>query len=395
MNREEMIARVAVIGGGLAGLAAVRAALEAGVPGERICLFDRGDRLFAGWRARVLPDRLRPCSESVWQTLEGPLFEPAWIAAMSSLEAEPDEEEPVLRCAERTLAQLRAVGVKVRLGAKATEVVRDADGRFRVWFEQGVPVATERLIVANGGGRHHAFGWAEEWGLPLRPRHPAGLNLRLTVSRGRSWGRLPDTKAEVSLLKVKGMEGLTETGSCESVHPWVGGDAVCRLTLLQPAVLASARCRGELRFDWLPGQPGGISPKELAQVREQAGRRTLGEHPWPGVSGALWAFVLKSAKIQPETAWRALSMRQGQMLGNQLRDARLRFDGYRLDREAGLSAGGIGLEGLVPGTFEVRSRPGLYWVGEGIDLHALDPSSNAWLASAAGRAAGLAAAGGE
>jgi predicted flavoprotein YhiN len=395
MSRADENRRLAVVGGGLAGWAAVRAALAAGLPGTEILLLERGAGPFDAWRCPDFGDTPDELSAAAWQTHEGPLFDKAWLDVLGSLAVPPAPGGSVRSAAAEATRELAAAGVTVRGGAKAVEVVRDADGNFRVWFEQGVPVAARRLVLALGGGSNHGFGWAEEWGLPLAPRFPVGLNLRLGLARGRSWNELPEVPASITITGVKGLEGLTAAGRVSSRHPWMEGTAVSHLSMLVPAALAAAKYAGELRVDWLPGAEGGLSPKVFARFQEQAGRRALGEFPWEGIAPALWRFVLKAARLAPETPWRALSMRQGQMLGTQLRATRLPFKGFRLDREAGLSAGGISLAGLVPGTFEVRSTPGLFWVGEGVDLHALDAGANRALALAAGAAAGAVAASGE
>lgn len=392
MSRTEPILKIIVVGAGPAGWAAVQAALEAGVPGNEICLVERGEQPLSGWRSSTLPKLDRPPASTAWQTVEGPLFDNNWIGALASVAVPPQAMTgPRERVIEAISRRLIEAGVLWHPRSKATEVVRNADGDFCVWFEHGTPVMGARLILAPGGGRNHAFRWAEEWGLPLTDRHPAGLNLRLKVSRSRSWSSLSPVRTSVALEKVKGAEGLFLDGFMESTHPWLGGSGVAGLSLVCPALLARARYQGILRVNWLPDLKGGLSLKVVRLFQEQAGRRLLAEFPWEGVPVGLWRFILQAAGVAEEIPWRSLTSRQTQMIGNQLICTRLNFDGYKLDREAGLSAGGIALTALVPGTFEVRNIPGLFWIGEAVDLHALDPVANRWLAEAEGRAAGQAA----
>lgn len=394
MSRSEQIYKMVILGSGPAGLATVRGALEAGVAGSEICLLERGERLLAGWRSAALPAPVRPPEVTPWQSAEGPVFDNAWIEALGAAPGlENGFSGPVARVRDELVREYQGAGVYFRTGAKAVEVVRDADGNFRVWFEQGTPLAGKRLVVATGGGRNHAFRWAEEWGLAHTERYPAGLNLRMSMSRGQSWNTLSRAPAAVRLEKLKGAEGLTFSGEITSQHPWLGGSAVSSLSAVCPAALARARYSGDMRVNWLPLVEGGLSPRVISQFQEQAGRRNLVEHPWEGISAALWRFVLKAARVPEETLWRSLTPRQGQVLGSQLTSSRLKFDGFRLDRESGLQAGGIALTSLVAGTFELRKTPGLFWIGEGVDLHALDPVANHWLAQAAGQLAARAACG--
>ncbi|MFP4541053.1 MAG: hypothetical protein ACLFR7_05450 [Opitutales bacterium] len=391
MSRGDLIHSLAVVGTGLAGEAAVRAALAAGLSPRDLCVVERGERLLAGWRHDRRPEVGPRAPRANWSTSGSHMLPHAWLDWLEGAEATPLAEGAVRPAAERWQAELKGAEVALRLGAKAVDIGRDADGHHRVWFDHGPPITTRRLILATGGGRNHAFTWAEERAIALAPRLPAGLNLRLSATRRKTWNQLPPHPVGLRLREKGTQHAPSVEGELESVYPWLRGAALHRLTARFPQRLAEASYRGELVVNWVPAVGDGLSTAVLQRFQEQAGRRGVAEFPWEGLPAPLWSYLVGAAKLPPAEPWRSLAPRQLQALGTQLTSSRLPFHGYGLDRVAGFFAGGVLLGELVPGTFELQREEGLHWVGEAVDLHGDEPIANAWLAAAQGTAAALGA----
>lgn len=381
MQHGEPLYSLAVIGAGPAGLSAVFTALKNGIQPEHICLCERADHLLGGWRHTSVPSIEYIDPSSTWQTADGGVTDHGWLEALETESSGVFEGGTLKALRASLLEELRQAGVAVRLGAKALEIGRDYNNDFRAWFETGSPITAMRLIVATGGGKNHGYRWAEEKSLSIQPFLPAGINLRLKETRKRTWGSLPSTKVEVGLGAIEGRA----KGAIEGPHPWLGGDAVTRLSLGAPKALAEANYRGSLQINWLCRGQEGVASKELLQFQEQAGRRTLEEYPWTGLEKTVWKTLLNRARVEPSGLWRALGHRELQQLASHFTRSQFKFDGYRLDRLGGIAAGGISLEELVPGTFESKREAGLFWIGELVDLHASDANTNLWLAHLAGK----------
>ena len=381
MQRGEPVFSLALIGAGPAGLSAVFTALQNGISPEQICLCERADTLLGGWRHTSVPIIERMDPSVTWQSAQGGLNDHSWLEALDTESSAVFDGGSLVALRKTLLEQLNRAGVAIRTGAKALEIGRDYNNDFRAWFESGVPITAKRLILATGGGKNHGYRWAEEKSLSIQPFLPAGINLRLKESRKRTWGSLPPTKVQVGLAS---MDDRAE-GSIEGPHPWLGGTALTRLSLCAPAALAAANYKGSIQINWLCRGQEGVSSKELMQFQEQAGRRTLEEYPWTGLEKTVWKTLLQRARAEPSALWRSLSQRELQNLASQFTRAQFKFEGYRLDRIGGLAAGGLGLEELVPGTFESKREAGLFWIGELVDLHASDPNANLWLAHLAGK----------
>lgn len=380
-----------VVGGGLAGCGAARAAARVLGPGA-VVLVERGERLLSGWRAREVTGKGAAPSEGAVGTLSPDGLPTGWGEAIEGFPSAALPDGTVETLSHAILHELTTLGVNCRFDAKAIEVSRDSDRNFRVWFESGTPVAGRRLVVATGGGRQVGRRWAEEWHQPWRAMVPAGLNFRTTLSRSRGWGTLAPVSAEIAVAASGSSMPLTARGWLDGIYPWLGGSALVALSLDSPDALEKSGYRGEFTVNWLPNLDGGVSMRAFQQFQQEKGRRLVHELPWGDLSPALWRFVLGPLKIPAETPWQALSTREAQILAHRVTHTKIPFKGFRLDRNGGVHAGGVALDGLVPGTFESLPLPGLFWVGEVVDLHALDLSGNLHLAIAAGAIAGETAA---
>lgn len=382
---------VLVLGGGLAGCTAALAA-AAGLGGDRVALCERGPRLLSGWRAREIRESGGGAVPN-WNTLSQEGLPPGWLEALDSAGAEEVPGGAVAQLAEDLKRRMRDAGVALRLGAKAVEVVRDADRNFRVWFESGTPVAGRRLILATGGGRQVGWRWAQEWEQPWQAMLPAGLNLKSSLSRSRGWGTLPSVRAELSCRLGRGGEPSTRaSGELEGIFPWLGGSALLKASLQAPALFAEADHAGELQVNWLPELDGGVPMREMQRFQSEKGKRPVREVPWDDLELPLWRFIVGGTRIAGDETWFSLGARDAQVLAHRMTATRIPFRGFRMDREGGLHAGGATLRGLVPGSFESLPVPGSFWVGECVDLHADDAESNLQLAIHAGRSAGETAA---
>ena len=387
MQHGDTVYALAVIGSGPAGLSAVTTALRNGLAPDSICLCERAEVLLGGWRDRQIP-ALEPLARTTtWHTVQGGLNDHTWLEALEPSVRGDFPQGNLSSLRETILTELLRAGVRVRTGAKALEIGRDYNGDHRAWFESGVPITARRLIVATGGGKNHGYRWAEEKALGLQPFIPAGINLKLAESRNRTWAALVSTPAQV----VASTSGEPGEGVLEGPHPWLGGSALTELTLRNPSAFFAAKYKGSLQVNWLCSGQEGVSSKELAQYQEQAGRRDLGDHPWPMIGPMLWNTLLQRARLAPDQPWRNLSSRDLQHLASHFTRTQVKYDGYRLDRQGGLAAGGLSIAELVPGTYESRREPGLFWIGELVDLHASNPNANLWLAHLAGKSAADAA----
>jgi predicted Rossmann fold flavoprotein len=174
-------------------------------------------------------------------------------------------------------------------------------------------------------------------------------------------------------------------------HWGLSGPATLRLTAFAARALKACGYRGELRLDW----SGGLSQQDLEGLfaeakRDQAKRQLANWRPWPALSRRLWLALLQRHGLDPQQRWADLAKRHQQLLVSALRDTRLAITGRGPFGEEFVTAGGIPLGEVNLATMESRQQPGLFLVGELLDVDGVTGGfnfqhcwSSGWLAGQA------------
>ncbi len=252
---------------------------------------------------------------------------------------------------------LRNAGGVLRLGIEPGEVARTGDG-FRVDTSQG-PLQAASLVIATGGKSIPRMG-ASSYGY----RVAESFGLRLVETRP---ALVPLTFAEQDLAAMKDLAGVATQGRVSANG--TGFDEAVLFThrgLSGPAVLQASSYWREgdvLRVDLALGQDIGT---RLRALRGQAGRIA--------VSTAL-------AQVLPERLARhveALAQVSGNLadqtnavfdrIAGLVHDLALRPVGTEGYRTAEVTLGGVSTDDLDARTMQVRAVPGLFFIGEVVDV---------------------------
>lgn len=281
---------------------------------------------------------------------------------------------PARAILDMLLAECAAGGVELVLNARAIAVERDAaSGVFRVAcsagdFEaQAVVVATGGLSIPKMGATGLGYELAAQFGLKVVPPRPALVPLLLGGDEA-AWTRLAGVATEV----VARAGGASFREKMLVTHRGVSG----------PAVLQASsywRPGEELIFDLAP------DAEVLAGLRQPRARRDL-----PALRQAL-------REVLPQRLAGFLA-EQGAPEGwnnAALEACERRLHGWKLHpvgtegfEKAEVTAGGVDTDGLHARTMEARAVPGLYFIGEVVDVTGWLGGFNFQWAWASGVAAG-------
>ena len=277
------------------------------------------------------------------------------------------------------LAECEAAGVVVRLGCRVTEVARP--DRFRVQTDQGVS-GSESLVLATGGlsipklgATGFAFDVATRFGLRLTEIAPALVPLTfegpmLEMMRPLS-GVALDTEVTVGRHRFREATLFTHRG--------LSGPAILQIS--------SYWRDGAIAIDLLPGRDAGEFLLERKRARPRAELRSVLAEAMPQrLAEALAAGVpgeaMRMADI-PDRVLRALAGRLGRW-----EVAPSGSEGYA---KAEVTRGGIDTRDLQSRTMEARAVPGLFVIGEAVDVTGWLGGYNFQWAWASGWVAGEAA----
>jgi predicted Rossmann fold flavoprotein len=268
-------------------------------------------------------------------------------------------------------------GVKVETEVSVHSLNQSEDG-FVVDTSTGsvqcksLVIATGGLSIPNGGATGFAYEVAEQFGLPITPRRAALVPFTLQPDILTPLKELSGTaqEARVSCAGVSFLEPILFT------HRGISGPGVLQISSY-----------------WQPGQPVVIDLLPNIQIEErlkeartsvpkQSIERVLSEYlskRLAQVLCAMWGFNGVVGDLSNETI---------EALSKQLTHWQVKPSGTEGYRTAEVTIGGIETQAISQKTMEVNTVPGLYFIGEPLDVTGHLGGHNFQWAWASGNAAG-------
>ncbi|MDE3155434.1 MAG: NAD(P)/FAD-dependent oxidoreductase [Acidobacteriota bacterium] len=383
---------VAIVGAGAAGLATAifTCRLDSGVtvalldgatkPGAKI-LVSGGSRCnvtnttvteadFQGGRRAIIRRILRafpvPDTIAFFDEIGVPLHEEAGGKLFPDSHRSRDVLDALLR-------EAAARGTPVQTGHRVHAIERTADG-FRLTTSQG-PLAARAVVLATGGRS-----------LPKSGSDGAGLDMAGALGHTI----VPTTPALVPMVLAPGAEAIHERLSGVALEAEltlrVGGAVTIRLrgALLWTHFGISGPVALDMSRHWLrarlDGHPAALTasfcPGESFDALDARWTRLAAERPKASLHNTLAGFLpasmasvlLDRLALAPDTPLAHLSRDARRRLVHALVEWPLEVTGTRGYAYAEVTAGGVALEEINPSTLESRVCPGLFLVGEVLDV---------------------------
>jgi predicted Rossmann fold flavoprotein len=252
------------------------------------------------------------------------------------------------------LDECESARVEIRLNCRVTRVEKNA--RFMVETNQGV-FSSAALVVATGGLSIPPTG-ATDFGYALARRF--GLRVRETRP-----ALVPLTFARHKLEAMKALSGV-------SIDALVsGGGAQFRENILLTHRGLSGPAILQISSYWKRGEPISINllpdmdARELLESKRRSGielANLLGQY-LPRRFAHAW-----SSLYAPSRPLNHYSTKELAEIARTLHDWRLFPEGTEGYRKAEVTAGGVDTDELSSQTMEARRVPGLYFIGEVVDV---------------------------
>ena len=270
----------------------------------------------------------------------------------------------------------REAGAELVLRAPVVDVRREGDTWVASTDDGGVERAS-RVVLACGGKSYPRTGttgdgyeWLARLELPLVAPVPALAPLTSPDAWARALTGIALQDVDLRLLNrdghVRGRRarpivfthhGLSGPGAMDLSEPVArGAEAPFTLVLdLLPAVP-----REDLRDVWIEAAGAAGAPSVTRVLRERVGV-PLPKRLVAAVAGTLGAG-------RPDPPLNALTKSERHDWIEALKGLRVRVDGTLGFEKAEVTAGGLALRAVDPGGMAVRGRPGLFVIGELLDL---------------------------
>lgn len=402
---------VLVVGGGAAGFFAAIAAAEAAAGRGRVILCEATAhplakvRVSGGGRCNVthacpepreLIQRYPRGSRELLGAFHrfGPRDTVAWFAERGvELKTESDgrmfpvtdSSGTIVDCLQSSAAK---AGVEVRTRCGVTAVTRGPGGvGFNVTLATGSVEQVDRLILAQGGPKEpKGRSLAESLGHTLEPPVPSLFTFHVVDPRLTD---LAGLSVEDAASSVPGTS-LRERGPLLITHWGVSGPAVLKLSAWGARELATRNYRFSLELNFAPEYSRERAREALVSFRSQHPKRQVSSGGPFGIPSRLWERLVTAAGIGSTTPWSQTSNDAVQALTGQVVAAMFAVTGKSMNKEEFVTCGGVRRTEVDFRTLESRVCPGLYCVGELLDVDGITGGFNFQAAWTTGWLAGRA-----
>ena len=363
---------VVVLGAGAAGM---MCAIEAGRRGRRVVLLDHAERvgkkilISGGGRCNFTNIHCR--AENFLS--ENPHFAKSALARFTPADIVAMVERHGIRYHEKTLGQLFCdrsahdvitmlekecvdAGVRTIVGARITSVVRD--GHFRVEmsgtiFEaEAVVVATGGLSIPKMGATEFGYKLAEQFGLRIVECRPGLVPLVFSAEDREQWCDLAGVSAEV----------VAKAGARRQLGSFREKMLVTHRGLSGPAIL-------QVSSYWRPGEPILVDLAPGVQVTAPLLARNARRDAAAAVLAIRAALPARMAErwveLHQPADWTNASLATMEQQFHAWPITPAGTEGYA---KAEVTAGGVDTAELDAKTMQCRKVPGLYFIGEVVDV---------------------------
>ena len=266
----------------------------------------------------------------------------------------------------RTLERcLRDVGVRVRLNTPV-ERVEDLDA--------------DRIVVTTGGSSREKLERLLPAGVEVTPCVPSLFTLKIPDEALRA---LMGTVVEQASLALAGTR-FRAAGTLLLTDWGVSGPATLRLSSYAARHLAENGYTGTLLIGWLDA-PEAAAREWIAATAAANPRKQAAGTPPAGLTARLWRHLLGRAGLREDLRWAELGSKGAARLAATLTADAYPVAGRARFKEEFVTCGGVALSGVNLNTLESKTRPGLFFAGEVLDLDAVTGGFNlqaAWSSAA-------------
>ncbi len=399
---------VLVVGAGAAGL---MAAIHAARRGRRTRLLEKNSRaglkilISGGGRCNLTTTKVGTDLEAQYGSRRGRFLRhalrafppPALCAFFTAAGVALQEEDldkifPVSQRARDVLdALLRLAadsGVEIVHGAPVQQVQRQANG-FLVTTPRG-PIGADRLVLATGGLSYpktgatgDGYGFARSLGHTVTPTWPALAPLLVTAPWLRALQGIVLTDAALAVLDGDGRERQRRRRPILFTHQGLSGPGPMDLAGDIEELSGSA----VVRFDLAPDTSADELERGLLAAAAANGAQKVVHALPPALPERLRTTLV--ALAQADTTLANLSRPSRRQLVATIKDLRVPVARSLGFAHAEVTRGGVALDEIDPRTMQSRCCPGLYVVGELLDVDGPIGGFNFQAAFATGRLAGL------
>ena len=158
-------------------------------------------------------------------------------------------------------------------------------------------------------------------------------------------------------------------------HFGLSGPATLKLSSYAARYLSEQEYRSRLSVNWTGLTEDGIRTI-MQQVLSDNSSRQLGSARFAGLGNRLWLHLLQRSGADNKMPCAAIGKKQLNKLTNTLANDEYLIDGKAANKDEFVTCGGVSLSAIHSNSMESTDHPGLYFIGEALDIDAVTGGFN-------------------
>ena len=414
------MSRVIVIGGGASGM---MAAIAAKKNGNDVTLLEKneklGKKLFITGKGRCNLTNASDINSHMNNLMSNPKFMYSAFNAFDSDDIislieesgvktkvergnrvfpKSDKSSDVIKALKK---QLDSLGVKVVLNYEVKDITKDDE------FKINDDYSCDSLIIATGGLSYKSTGstgdgykWAKQFDHKTTKTYPSLVPFNIKEDYCKELQGLSLKNVKLSLLKEadwngEGYSGLNEDGIYQIVYEEMGEMIFTHFGVSGPLVLSASSFVADkmedgykISIDLKPALDEATLDKRILRDFDKYKNKNFNNSLNDLLPKKLIPIIIRLSGIDEYKKVNEITKEERQRLVGLIKNLEFNIDGLRGYDEAIITKGGIDVKEINPKTMESKLVPGLYFVGEVLDLDSLTGGYNLQLAWSTGYVAG-------
>ena len=387
---------LAIIGGGASGFFTALQYAEI-APGKTVAIFEKGShflqkvRISGGGRCNVTHacfdpgemsknyprgskelraafHRWQPSDTVEWFKRQGVELKTEADGRMFPV---TDRSETVIDC---FLERARKAGIPLYQNHPLLGISLLEDGTFSLQFQNlEAPIIARTVCMATGSLKGSSLLQdLKKLEQTLQPLVPSLFAFNVSDRRITSLAGV--SHPHVSIRR----EGTNtpRQGPILITHRGFSGPAVLRLSAWEARELAETNHHFPFIIDWLPEMKTEAIQAQFKENRRTHGAKLVRNSPIPPLPRRLWERIVACCEIEDQTTWGQLPKAAVRNLLDGLKSARFEAEGKTTNKDEFVTCGGIERKTIDFRTMQSRNVPGLYFVGECIDIDGITGGFN-------------------
>ena len=284
------------------------------------------------------------------------------------------------------LKELQSAGVRIHLG-KRLKSIEAVEAGFKLDFG-GESLFFDRVILAMGGQPNcRGFEPLKGLGLQFVSPLPSLFTFNVPSSDLKDLLGLSVVQARVQIPGTK----WKQEGPLLITHWGFSGPAVLKLSAWQARDFAERNYQFPILINWMNWSESDFD-EFVEEQQLQASKKKLANARITEIPRRLWERLVEKANVSLDKRWLDLTKKEINRLREQILRSEYQVSGKTTFKEEFVTAGGIALSEIDFKDFSVKRHPGLFAIGELIDVDGITGGYNFQHAWTGGFLAGSAAA---